>query len=82
MDFNDIQDQKGFYIFDFSEQNIAYTFIDNKISPIHVKVNLSDLAELKATAKKIGWSKLAIKIIIDKDIKTKTLIANIFLLLI
>ena len=49
------------------------TFIDNKISPIHVKVNLSDLAELKATAKKIGWSKLAIKIIIDKDIKTNLL---------
>ena len=65
--------EKGFYIFDFSEQNIAYTFIDNKISPIHVKVNLSDLAELKATAKKIGWSKLAIKIIIDKDIKTNLL---------
>jgi len=72
MDFNDIQDQKGFYIFDFS-QNIKYTFKENKISPIHVKVNLSELQKLKAIAKKVGWSKLAIKIVIDKDIKTNLL---------
>ena len=70
MDFNDIQDQKGFYIFDFNGENIKYNFINNNISPIHVKVNLSELEKLKAIAKKIGWSKLAIKIIIDTDIKT------------
>ena len=52
MDFNDIQDQKGFYIFDFNEQNIKYTFVDNKISPIHVKVNLSELEKLKSYSKK------------------------------
>jgi len=73
MDFNDVQDQKGFYIFDFSEQNIKYTVIENKISPIHIKVNLSELEKLKNIAKEIGWSKLAIKIVIDKDIKTNLL---------
>ena len=73
MDFNDIQDQKGFYIFDFSKQNIQYSFVENKISPIHVKVNLSELQKLKTIAKKVGWSKLAIKIVIDKDIKTNLL---------
>jgi DNA repair exonuclease SbcCD nuclease subunit len=73
MDFNDIQDQKGFYILDFSDKNIKYNFIDNNISPIHVKVNLSDLKKLKPIAKEKGWANLAIKIIIDKDIKTNLL---------
>ena len=73
MDFNDIQDQKGFYVLDFNGKNINYTFIENNISPIHIKVNLSELDRLKSIAKQNGWSKLAIKIIIDKDIKTNLL---------
>jgi len=73
MDFNDIQDQKGFYILDFNEPNIKYQFIKNNISPIHVKINLSSLEKLKKIAKEKGWSKLAIKIIIDKEIKTNLL---------
>ena len=73
MDFNDIQDQKGFYILDFSSKNIKYEFINNDISPIHVKVNLSKLEDLKKIAKQRGWSNLAIKIIIDKEIKTNLL---------
>ena len=43
------------------------------MSPVHVKVNLSNLQQLKSIAKKRGWSNLAIKIIIDKDIKTNLL---------
>ena len=73
MDFNDITDQKGFYILDFNDNNIKYKFIDNNISPKHVKVNLSELQKLKNIAKTNGWSKLAIKIIIDKEIKTNLL---------
>ena len=73
MDFNDIEDQKGFYILDFNKENIQYEFINNDISPIHIKVNLSQLEKLKKIAKDKGWSKLAIKIIIDKDIKTNLL---------
>ena len=73
MDFNDVQDQKGFYVLDFNKKNIKYTFIENNISPIHIKVNLSQLDRLKSIAKQNGWSKLAIKIIIDKDIKTNLL---------
>ena len=39
----------------------------------HIKVNLSQLEKLKKIAKDKGWSKLAIKILIDKDIKTNLL---------
>lgn len=73
MDFNDINDQKGYYILDFSLPKIGYTFFPNNISPIHVKYNLSELDDLKSIAKKVGWSKLAIKIIIDTDIKSNVL---------
>ena len=73
MDFNDIKDQKGFYILDFSSKKIKYQFIENNISPIHVKVNISNLKELKPLAKKYGWSNLAIKVVIDKEIKTNLL---------
>jgi DNA repair exonuclease SbcCD nuclease subunit len=73
MDFNDIDDQKGFYVLDFNRQNIQYNFINNNVSPIHVKANISQLEKLKNIAKDKGWSKLAIKIIIDKDIKTNLL---------
>ena len=73
MDFNDINDQKGYYILDFEQENITYDFYENNISPIHVKVNLSELEKLKVIAKKKGWSNLSIKIIIDKDIKINLL---------
>jgi len=73
MDFNDIRDQKGFYILDLNGKHVKYEFIENNISPIHVKVNLSHLQKLKNLAKEKGWSNLAIKIIIDKDIKTNLL---------
>jgi len=73
MDFHDIGDQKGYYILDFSGKNIKYEFIENNVSPMHVKVNLSELQKLKDIAKHKGWSNLAIKIVIDKDIKTNLL---------
>ena len=73
MDFNDIGDQKGYYILDFSSENIQYEFFKNTVSPTHVKVNLSNLQTLKNIAKKKGWSNIAVKIIIDKDIKSKLL---------
>lgn len=73
MDFNDIGDQKGYYILDLEPENIQYEFFENNVSPTHVKVNLSDLQVLKSIAKKKGWSNIAIKIIIDKDIKSNLL---------
>ena len=73
MDFNDIKDQKGYYILDFEQQNINYEFYENNVSPIHVKINLTDLESLKKFAKEKGWSNLIIKIIIDKDIKINLL---------
>ena len=73
MDFNDIGDQKGYYILDFSSENIQYEFFKNTVSPTHVKVNLSNLQTLKNIAKKKGWSNIAVKIIIDKDIKSNLL---------
>jgi len=73
MDFNDIKDQKGYYILDFEPENITYNFHENNISPIHVKVNLSRLEDLKNIAKEKGWSNLCIKIIIDKDVKLNIL---------
>jgi len=73
MDFNDINDKKGYYILDFAKDKIEYDFIENPISPIHVKVCLTNLEDLKGIAKKLGWSKLAVKIVIDKDIKSNLL---------
>ena len=73
MDFNDIKDQKGYYILDFEPENITYKFYENNITPIHVKVNLSNLEDLKIIAKEKGWSNLSIKIVIDKDIKLNLL---------
>ena len=54
MDFNDIGDQKGYYILDLGSKNIQYEFFKNTISPTHVKVNLSNLQTLKNIAKKKG----------------------------
>jgi DNA repair exonuclease SbcCD nuclease subunit len=73
MDFNDIGDQKGYYILDLGSKNIQYEFFKNNISPTHVKVNLSSLQTLKNIAKKKGWSNIAVKIVIDKDIKSNLL---------
>ena len=73
MDFNDIGDQKGYYILDLGSKNIQYEFFKNNISPTHVKVNLSNLQTLKTIAKKKGWSNIAVKIVIDKDIKSNLL---------
>lgn len=73
MDFNDINDQKGYYILDFEQEDITYDFFENNISPIHVKVNLTELEKLKTIAKKRGWSNLSIKVVIDKDIKINLL---------
>ena len=72
MDFNDINDQKGYYVLNF-ENEITYDFYKNNITPIHVKVNLSEIESLKEIAKEKGWRNLAIKIVIDKEIKTNIL---------
>lgn len=73
MDFNDINDTKGYYILNFDNEQIDYNFYENNVTPIHVKFNLTELEKLKDIAKIKGWSNLAIKIIIDKDIKTNLL---------
>ena len=73
MDFNDIKDQKGYYVLDFKKENITYDFYENNVSPIHVKVTLSELEDLQTIAKNKGWSNLSIKIVIDKEIKINLL---------
>ena len=73
MDFNDIGDQKGYYVLDMESKDIQYEFFKNTISPTHVKVDLSNLKTLKSIAEKKGWSNLAVKIVIDKDIKANLL---------
>ena len=73
MDFNDINDQKGYYILDFKSDDIKYKFYKNEVSPVHIKVTLSNLEKLKEIASKKGWSNLAVKIVIDKDIKSNLL---------
>lgn len=41
MDFGDAGNQKGYYLLDINTQE--YTFHDNTVSPLYIKLNLSDL---------------------------------------
>ena len=36
MDFNDINDPKGYYILNFNSDKIEYDFFENNITPIHI----------------------------------------------
>lgn len=70
-DFGDAYQQKGFYVLDLDD--LSYEFIENKKSPKHYKVFLSEL--IKSDPK--GFFKTVkdniLKIVIDKNISTEHL---------
>jgi DNA repair exonuclease SbcCD nuclease subunit len=69
MDFGDTGSTKGYYILDFN--NLNYTFYENKLSPKHKKVTLTDLMTFKslsATEVKDTVNNNIIKLIVDKKI--------------
>ena len=73
MDFGDSMQSKGFYILD--EDDLSYEFIDNKITPRHIKVFLSKLIEEKDPIKyfQSEITDNIIKLIIDKNINSEHL---------
>lgn len=69
MDFGDAGSTKGYYILNF--ENLSYTFFENKLSPKHKKLSITDLATLKslsATEVKDTVSNNIIKLVIDKKV--------------
>lgn len=46
MDRGDRGNTKGFYVLDFSKSTIEETFVENEISPKHVKFNLYDVLQM------------------------------------
>ncbi|NBP16287.1 hypothetical protein EBU95_18200, partial [bacterium] len=67
MDFGDVGSTKGYYILDFN--NSSLTFYENKFSPKHIKLSLSDLLQ---NAEKLNIETISknniVKILIDKKI--------------
>lgn len=71
MDFGDTGSTKGYYILDFN--NLNYTFYENKLSPKHKKLTLSDLTTFKtltATEVKQLVNNNIVKLVVDKKITT------------
>lgn len=67
MDFGDVGSSKGYYILDLS--NLSLAFYENKFSPKHIKLSLSDLIQNKDKIDMETISKNNIvKILIDKKI--------------
>jgi len=67
MDFGDVGSTKGLYILDFN--TLDYIFIENKISPKHKKISLTELTNTKSiTGKEINQivNGNFVKLIIDK----------------
>jgi DNA repair exonuclease SbcCD nuclease subunit len=68
MDFGDVNTIKGYYLLDIKDK--AYTFTENKLSPKHIKVKLSELAA-RGTIDKEFQQKIKnniVKFIVDKNI--------------
>lgn len=80
MDFGDSMQSKGFYIFD---ENLNLDFIENTITPKHIKVFLSKLIHEKDPVTFFNQviSNNIIKLIVDKNINTEHLDALIAKLL-
>jgi len=69
MDFGDTGSTKGYYILDFNNLNLS--FFENKVSPKHKKILLSELSNLKGnnlTSFKGEIENNIIKLFIDKQI--------------
>lgn len=71
MDFGDTGSTKGYYILNFND--LSYEFFENKLSPKHKKISLSDLTSFKsltAAEVKEAVNNNIIKLIVDKKITT------------
>ena len=68
MDFGDVDSIKGYYILDFD--TLKYEFTENKLSPRHHKVYLSELAKIGSITEEIKnkFNNNFVKFIIDKNI--------------
>jgi DNA repair exonuclease SbcCD nuclease subunit len=68
MDFGDTNDTKGYYILDFTD--LTYKFYENKISPKHKKLTLTELTSLSAADIKNNIiSNNIVKLLIDKNVQ-------------
>lgn len=68
MDFGDVSQTKGYYLLDI--ENLRYDFIENKLSPKHIKLKLSTLAKtgyLTDSTKKLISNNI-VRFIIDRNI--------------
>jgi len=68
MDFGDVNTKKGYYILDL--ENKTYNFTENKLSPKHIKIKLSELAA-RGTIDSTFQQKIKnniVKFIVDKSI--------------
>lgn len=71
MDFGDTGTTKGYYILDIEKQK--YDFFENKISPKHKKITLTELAQIKLTDNSVLeglFKNNIVKIIIDKKVSS------------
>lgn len=68
MDFGDVDSIKGYYILDFN--NLTYEFTENKLSPVHNKIYLSELVKIGSITSEVRalFNNNFIKFIIDKNI--------------
>jgi DNA repair exonuclease SbcCD nuclease subunit len=73
MDFADANQYKGYYTLEFDTGE--YKFIPNKKTPIHVKINLSKLIQLKDADKEFNdyLPNNIVKLVVDKNISTEHL---------
>jgi len=73
MDFADAHQTKGYYIFDTN--SFDYTFVPNKDTPKHIKMNLSKLVQLKDAEREFNEHLPGniIKLVVDKNISTEHL---------
>jgi DNA repair exonuclease SbcCD nuclease subunit len=67
MDFGDTGSIKGYYLLDFN--NLQYNFFENKLSPKHKKLSISELLDSKVDIKRLTKNNI-VKLLIDKKISS------------
>ena len=70
MDFGDVESIKGYYILDFND--LTYEFTENKISPNHKKILLSELVAIGSLTDDVRqeFNNNFIKFIVDKNVSS------------
>lgn len=73
LDFGDAGSTKGYYILDTN--NLKYTFFENKISPRHQKVSLSEIMKHSKDSKNVAdiIGKNIVKVYVDRKVKSEDL---------